>query len=87
MPHIFPCTSPNWALFAVLEVLDGGSQMFFDDETLANSLSFRSKGTMCEDSTSFEFLHVHSPTYLPYIRLHIYFHRLKSFKTHFVTTN
>jgi hypothetical protein len=53
--------------------------MSFDDETLANSFSFRSKGTMCEDSTSFEFLYVHSPAYLPYIRLHTYFHRLKSF--------
>jgi hypothetical protein len=29
------------------------------------SLSFRSGGTMCEDSTSFEFLSVHSLAYLP----------------------
>jgi hypothetical protein len=30
-----------------------------------NKKNFRSKGTMCEDSTSFEFLNVHSLTYLP----------------------
>jgi hypothetical protein len=30
------------------------------------SLTFRSRGTMCENSTSFEFLNVCSLTYLPY---------------------
>jgi hypothetical protein len=30
------------------------------------SFSFRSRGTMCEDSTSFDFLSVHSLAYLPY---------------------
>jgi hypothetical protein len=40
-----------------LEALGGGLQWF---------LSFRSRGIMCEKSTSFDFLSVHSPAYLPY---------------------
>ncbi len=38
------------------------------------SFSFTSRGTMCEDSTSFDFLSVHSPAYLPYYIPIIVFH-------------
>jgi hypothetical protein len=45
-PHISPLHLPNWIVFVALEALGGGSKCF---------MSFRSKWTMCEDSTSFEF--------------------------------
>jgi hypothetical protein len=41
------------------------------------SLTFRSRGTMCENSTSFEFLNVCSLTYLPY-QANVYSNQAKS---------
>jgi hypothetical protein len=48
----------------MLEVLDGGGlQMFFE--------LHKQKKTICEDPTSFDFLIVHSPAYLPYPKMHL----------------
>jgi hypothetical protein len=47
---------PNWKTFAAVKVLNEG---------LNFSLSFRIKGTLCADSTSFEFVSVCSSAYLP----------------------
>ncbi len=57
-PISSPISSVNWAIFTMLEGWGEGLKMF--------SLSFTSRGTMCEDSTSFEFLSVRSLAYLPY---------------------
>jgi hypothetical protein len=56
-PHILPIPLLNWEIFAALESLGEELQIF---------LSFRIKGTMCEDSTLFDFLSVCSLDYLPY---------------------
>ncbi len=55
-PHILPGPLPNWKTFAAVKVLNEG---------LNFSLSFRIKGTLCADSTSFEFVSVCSSAYLP----------------------
>jgi hypothetical protein len=47
----------NWTIFAALEVLGEELQMFFEFQKQTNNVW---------DSTSFEFLNVHSVTYLPY---------------------
>ncbi len=52
-PHIFPhIPLPN------ICVVGAGLQMFFE---------LQMRGTMCEVSTSFDFLSVCSPAYLPYL--------------------
>jgi hypothetical protein len=54
--HLTPlCQTPH--IFAMLKAVGG---------KLQTVLNFKSKRTMCEDLTSFEFLNVCSPNYLPY---------------------
>jgi hypothetical protein len=52
-----------------MEALGGG---------LKFSVIFRIKRTMCEDLTLFDFLNVCSPTYLPYSKINLSNHNIKS---------
>jgi hypothetical protein len=54
--HILGIPLPNWSIFSMLEMLGGRLNMFFE---------LQNWSTMCKDSTSFEFLSVCWPTYLP----------------------